>query len=249
MKNKQFYKTTNRGVSHLRIAAAGVLVLAAAAVGAIAVNSKPPKLPWRVPTVNVGINPVTSVVDQGTHTIYVTNQLDEIVSVIDGNWCNSSNASRCSPIATLTVGPNPLFMAFDPTTGTLYVTITGGTENTIAVVNANTCNATNKSGCGQTPAVVTVPGATFSDDSGQAANVVLDIATHTLYIGDANEGPVSFLDTATCNSTNTSGCSQMPATMATNGDTLTIDHTNHTVYVINIVDGTLSVFNSASCNA
>src|SRR5262245_61964111 len=181
MKNKQFYKTTNAGMSHLRIAAGGVLLLGAAALAAVAVHPNPPKLPWRVPTVNVGINPVTSVVDQATHTIYVANVAEDTVSVIDGRRCNSSNSSRCSPIATLTVGPNPLFMAFDPTTGTLYVTIIGGTENTIAVVNATTCNARNTSGCGQTPAVVTVPGATFDDDSGNASNIVLATVGHTLY--------------------------------------------------------------------
>ena len=249
MKNIPFYKTIKPVVSRVRIAAGGVLLLGAAALAAVAVNPKPPKLPWRVPTVNVGINPVTSVVDQATHTVYVANVAEDSVSVIDGTRCNSSNSSRCSPIATLTAGPNPLFMAFDPTTGTLYATLTGGTENTIAVVNANTCNATNTSGCGQTPAVVTVPGATFSDDSGQASNIVVDTATHTLYIGDANVGPVSFLNTATCNGTNTSGCSQTPTTTATSGDSLTIDLTNHSVYVTNFIDATLSVFDSASCNA
>jgi YVTN family beta-propeller protein len=248
MKNIPFYKTI-KSVSRLRIAAGGVLLLGAAALAAVAVSPSAPKLPWRVPTVNVGITPQFSVVDQGTHTVYVANVAEDTVSVIDGNRCNSSNASRCSPVATLTVGPNPAFMAFDPTTGTLYVTIIGGTENTIAVVNANTCNARNRSGCGQTPAVVTVPGATFSDDSGQASNIVLDTASHTLYIGDAAEGLVSFLDTATCNGTNTSGCSQTPTTTATNGDSLTIDHTNHSVYVTNFIDATLSVFDSATCNA
>jgi DNA-binding beta-propeller fold protein YncE len=249
MKNIPFYKTIKPAVSRFRITAAGMLLLGAAALAAVAVNPNPPKLPWRVPTVNVGNNPVTSVVDQATHTVYVANVADDTVSVIDGNRCNSSNASRCSPVATLTVGPNPVFMAFDPSTGTLYTTLIGGTGNTIAVVNANTCNARNTSGCGQTPAVVTVPGATWNDDFGQASNIVLDTADHTLYIGDAAEGPVSFLDTATCNGTNTSGCSRTPTTTATNGDSLTIDHTNHSVYVTNLVDGTLSVFDSASCNA
>jgi YVTN family beta-propeller protein len=249
MKNIRFYNTINGGLSHFRIAAVGLLLLGAAALAAVAVSPNPPKLPWRVPTVNVGIEPATSVVDQATHTVYVANVAEDTVSVIDGNRCNSSNASRCSPIATLTVGPNPLFMAFDLTTGTLYTTLLGGTENTIAVVNANTCNARNTSGCGQTPAVVTVPGATFTDDFVEASNIVLDTATHTLYIGDANVGPVSFLDTATCNGTNTSGCSETPTTTATNGDYLTIDHTNHSVYVTSLIDATLSVFDSATCNA
>src|SRR5262249_28221152 len=83
----------------------------------------------------------------------------------------------------------------------------------------------------------------------QASNIVLNTADHTLHIGDAAEGPVSFLDTATCNGTNTSGCSQTPTTTATNGDCLTIDHTNHSVYVTNFIDATLSVFDSATCNA
>jgi len=83
----------------------------------------------------------------------VANGADNTVSVIDGSKCNSTKTTCCTPIATLTVGPNPLFMAFDPTTSTLDVTITGGAENTIAVVNASTCNAKKTSGCGQTPAV------------------------------------------------------------------------------------------------
>jgi len=97
------------------------------------------------------------------------------------------------------------------------------------------------SGCGQTPATVTVPGL--------VAQVALDTATHTLYIGDASEGPVSFINTATCNGTNTAGCTQTPTTTATSGDNITVDPANHSVYVTDFVDGTLSVFNGATCNA
>jgi DNA-binding beta-propeller fold protein YncE len=241
---------THLGCLRLRIAAGAMFFAAAAALAAIAVNPNPPKLPWRVPTVNVGINPVTSVVDQATHTIYVANAAEDTVSVIDGTRCNSSNSSRCSPIATLTVGPNPLFMAFDPTTGTLYAVITGNAGNTIAVVNANTCNARNTSGCGQTPASVTVPGTLVPtiNPEGNVANLVLDTATHALYVGDADEGPVSFVNTAICNGTNTAGCSQTLVTAAAHGDSIGIDRSNHSVYATNLNDGTLSVFNGASCN-
>jgi YVTN family beta-propeller protein len=247
MKNNQKNIHSRPRLSRLRIAAAGILVLAAA--GLAATSMKPPKLPWAVPTVTVGNSPGTAAVDQATNTIYVANGNDNTVSVIDGSKCSSKNSSRCSPIATLTVGPNPLFMAFDPTTSTLYVTIAGGAQNTIAVVNGKTCNAKNISGCGQTPATVMVPGATFNNASGNASNLALDTATDTLYIADANDGPVSILNTATCNGTNTPGCSQTPLTTATNGDSLTIDHTNHSVYATDFVDGTLSVLNGATCNA
>jgi len=74
MKNKQFFKTINTRVSHLRIAAAGVLVLGAAALAAIVVNPNPPKLPWAAPIINVGQSGdgLTGVaVDRATNTIYV----------------------------------------------------------------------------------------------------------------------------------------------------------------------------------
>jgi hypothetical protein len=58
MKNQQFFNSINTGMSHLRIAAASVLVLGAAALAAIVVNPNPPKLLWAVPTVAVGLNPV-----------------------------------------------------------------------------------------------------------------------------------------------------------------------------------------------
>jgi YVTN family beta-propeller protein len=110
-KSSQPKEIHSRVVSRtFRLAAAGVLVLAGAALAYIGTA---PKLPWAVPTVNVGNGAVTSVVDQATHTVYVANGGDDTVSVIDGTKCNSGKTSGCSPIATLTVGPNPLFMAFE----------------------------------------------------------------------------------------------------------------------------------------
>src|SRR5262245_8858963 len=110
MKNKQFYKTTNSGVSHLRIVAAGMLLLGAAALAAIIMNPNPPNLPWSVPTVTVGLNPVGVDIDLATNTIYVGHEIDNTISVIDGRSCNSSNASQCVAIATMTnVGFGPLW--------------------------------------------------------------------------------------------------------------------------------------------
>src|ERR671933_770879 len=123
---KTIQSTTNRSrFGILRFMAAGTLVLAGAALAYIGAA---PKLPWAVPTVSVGNNPIFQVVDQAT--------------------------------------------------GTLYVAISGGNSNTIAVVNANTCNAKKTSGCGQAPATVTL--------SGIVADIAFDPAIHTLYVGDAN---------------------------------------------------------------
>src|ERR1700719_2945557 len=229
-------------ISRLPITAAGTLVLAAAALAAT--SMKPPHLPWAVPTVTVGNAPEVAAVDQATDTIYVTNTGDNTVSVIDGGKCNEDNASRCSPIATLTVGPNPYWVIFDQITGTLYVGITGGNPNTIAVVNANTCNAKNTSGCGQTPAMVSLAPSVLA-----FGVIALDSATHSLYVGDANDGPVMIIDTAACNATNSTGCSQTPVSATANGDGIAIDSSNHSVYVTNFGAQTVSVFNGATCNA
>jgi YVTN family beta-propeller protein len=239
-------------LSRLRLAATGILFLAAAALAATAMH--PPKLPWAVPTAKVGNNPIGVAVDRATDTIYVANANDNTVSVIDGSRCKAEDATRCSPIATLThVGPTPIWLTFDPTTNTLYVTDgltrTGANGNTIAVLNGSTCNARNTSGCGQKPAAkVTVPGVFLNQDTGAIGLLALDPPNHTLYAGDAIDGPVSMVNTATCNALNASGCSQTPSTMA-NGDAIAIDYSNQSVYVTDAIDQTISVLNGKTCNA
>lgn len=254
MKTKSLYgKMHSRPrLSRLRLAAAGTLFLAAAGLAATAMQR--PKLPWAAPTVRVGNAPIGVAVDRATNTIYVANAGSNSVSVIDGSKCKAANASLCSPIATLThVGPSPIMLAFDQTTGTLYVTdgetTTGDDGNTIAVLNGKTCNATNTSGCGQMPAaIVTVPGDLNNLETGANGLITLDPPKHTLYIGDANDGPVLLINTATCNAMNTYGCSQVTSTMA-NGDAIAIDYSNQSVYVTDANDQTVSVFNGATCNA
>ncbi len=243
---------SHSGLSRLRLATVGTLFLAAAALAATAMQR--PTLPWAVPTAKVGNNPIGVAVDRATNTIYVANALSNSVSVIDGSRCKAEDATRCSPIATLThVGPSPILLAFDQTTGTLYVTdgetTTGEDGNSIAVLNGKTCNATNTSGCGQLPAaIVTVPGDLNNLETGAAGVITLDPFKHTLYVGDANDGPVVMVNTATCNAMNISGCSQLPSTMA-NGDAVTIDHSNHSVYVTDANDQKVSVLNGTTCNA
>ena len=85
--------------------------------------------------------------------------------------------------------------------------------------------------------------------AGTPLGLALDTATHTLYVGDANDGPVSIIDTATCNATNTSGCGQTPVQTASGGDAIAIDYVNHGVYVMDFNDNVVRVFNGATCNA
>ena len=193
-------------------------------------------------TVQVGANPTGVIADPATHTVYVANGGGNSVSVINASACNAQVISGCGQVpATVTVGNGPLGLALNHKTHTLYVTNLGG--NTVSVINAATCNAEFTSGCGQTPATVTV-------GSGPAS-LAVDQVTNTIYVPNSNTNTVSVINGATCNATNTSGCGQVPAvvTVGSGAQAVAIDNTHHTVYVGNFNDGTVSVVNMATCNA
>ena len=249
-------------LSRLRLAAAGTLFFAAAALATTAMH--PLKLPWAVPTVAIADNPYNVVggvaIDPATNTIYVASWVagdqvqDNTIAVIDGSRCSAMNASRCTRLAQLTnVGPAPFWLTFDPATRTLYATKVFTPDydenNKITVLDTRTCNARNASGCNQMPvATVTVPGPFFNNDTNIFSTMALDAITHTLYVGDAHDGLVSMINTATCNAINTSGCSQTPTTMA-NGDAITLDPSTHTIYATDIDGHLISVFSNTNCNS
>ncbi len=92
-------------------------------------------------TVPVGKRPGSMMVDPGSHTVYVTNNLDSTVSVIDG--------STHTVTATVPVDTNPEAAAVDPGTHTVYVTSTraadpaGNIEHgTVSVIDASTRTVT-----------------------------------------------------------------------------------------------------------
>jgi hypothetical protein len=101
-RNQQFFKTINTGVLHLRIAAAGVLLLGAAALAAIVVNPNPPKLPWAVPTAAVGINPIGVDIDLATNTIYVANISGPVKAV-------QQEAAKAVPLLESAIARDPKF--------------------------------------------------------------------------------------------------------------------------------------------
>ena len=234
----------------LRLAAAGALFLAAAALATTAMH--PPKIPWAVPTAHAGHNPLGTAVDPGTNTIYVANTLSNTVSVIDGSKCNSGNSSGCAPLAAIPIGKFPTQALFDATTDTIYVLLGGGDSKSVAVIDGRHCNAQDTSGCKQarvakaTTASLVCGGSPRCTDIATAA---LDLPTHSLYVGDAEDGPVSIVNTAVCNGSNTSGCTNSPIVTATHGDGIAIDHSSHSVYVTGFLSFTVSVFDGSTCNA
>ena len=153
-----FCKVHGHSKSALRFGIAGILFFAAA--GFAAMSMKPPKLPWVAPLIPTGSWPVHVMVDQATNTAYIANQLDNTISVVDGRNCSARHTPQCTPIATISPGPNPTDLILDAAHRTLFATLAGGNSDSIAVIDISSCNATNTSGCTQTPKQVVFPGST-----------------------------------------------------------------------------------------
>jgi YVTN family beta-propeller protein len=204
------------------------------------------------PTVTVGTSPFGIAVDQAIDSVYVTslgaNDLGDTVSVIDGATCNGTHHSGCGQTApTVKVGTGPFGIAVSQATDTVYVANTGQLfagvfGHTVSVINGATCNGVQHTGCGQTPATVTVGPAPFG--------IAINQASNTIYVANNNggDGPASLsvINGATCDA-NTTGCGKTPPAIpgvgrAPNG--IAFDQTTHTVYTANLQDATVSVVNA-----
>jgi len=190
-------------------------------------------------------------IDQATHTLYASDEsASGTVAVINTATCNAADTSGCStPPPVIQIGAFPGPPALNPDTHTLYVAY-GTSGNQVAVVDAATCNATDTSGCGQTPATVTVGAGTLI--------VVVSVATDTIYApasGASYSGDtVAVINGATCNGTDQSGCGQLAATAQVGVGPVgaVVDDATHTLYVANNADGdapgSVSIIDTATCN-
>lgn len=204
------------------------------------------------PTVAAGNGPFSIAIDDATHTVYVTDEFSDTVSVINAATCNAEVTVGCNQTPqTITVGVGPNGVAVDPATDTVYVADSGpvfaGTgatsTNTVSVIDGATCNAEVASGCGQTPPTVTVGNGPFS--------VTLDPDNHTLYVANANDNTVSMVDTRTCRVGDTAGCSQTPSATAAGDFPVSgaVDLRSDTVYLADNNAPTVSLIDGATCNA
>jgi YVTN family beta-propeller protein len=202
------------------------------------------------PTATVGAYPFGIAVDQAHHSIYVANEGDNTVSVINAATCNAARRTRCRPAATIHVGSYPAGIAVDQATGTVYVVDSG--DKTVSVINTAACNATHPAGCKPTPPVVHV--------GTGPAGVAINSRTDTVYVtdsGSTGDSTVSVINGATCNATHRAGCSQTPpsVTVGFGATELAVNDATDTVYVANFVNNqtdtagdTVSVINGTTCN-
>ena len=216
------------------------------------------------PTVAVGPgpnqpegSPSADVIDQASDTVYVEvgPARDESlgsVAMINGATCNVTYTGGCTQAPTTTPdGAGPISMAENPITRTVYAV--NQEDSDISVIDAATCNATASYGCRQVPPALSVGGPTDSIVTNLfgAGAVAVDQSTDTLYATSQAENNVSVLNGATCDASNTSGCTRFAPTTTVGNSTqgVTDDPATHTVYVTNRNDDTVSVINTAVCNA
>jgi hypothetical protein len=176
------------------------------------------------------------------HSVYVTNQKDDSVIVVNANVYNGSDPTGC---ATLTppeihTGADPESVVLDPQTQTLYTA--NQVDNDISVIDAARCDAQTTSGCrARAPEVPNVSG-------GLAA----DPAVQTTYVASSATA-VAMIDDRTCNAFHTARCAQTPPAVSvrTNPAAVAVDPATHTVYVANAgagTSGTVSVLDDRDCN-
>lgn len=132
-------------------------------------------------TITAGFNPWGIAVDQATDTIYTANIADgehpSTVSVINGATCNGTDNSGCGQApATVMAGFGAVGVSIDPITDSIYVANIQDTS--VSVINGATCNGTNHSDCGQTPAMVAV--------GNYPGSIAVDPAVGTAYVSNGD---------------------------------------------------------------
>jgi DNA-binding beta-propeller fold protein YncE len=151
----------------------------------------------RPATVDVGETPGGIAVDRRTNTIYVTGELSNDVSVIDGRRCNAAERSGCreKPMH-VRAGAGARGIAVNEVTHSVYVANTAA--NTVSVIDGSACNASVHSGCGRRAAVAAV--------GLSPRRVAVDELTNTVYVTNAGSNSVTILDGRTCNGRIRWGC-------------------------------------------
>ena len=154
-------------------------------------------------TVNVKDFPGGVALDSGTNTIYVTGQVSNDVSVIDGRTCNARVTSGCraTPVHVL-AGAGARGIAVNERTHTVYVANTAA--GTVSVIDGSSCNATVHRGCGQVAPQAPV--------GLSPRRVAVDEVTNTIYVTNAGSDSVTMLNGRTCSARVHTGCGERALT-------------------------------------
>ena len=198
------------------------------------------------PEIHTGADPQTVVLDPETQTLYIANEVDDDVSVIDASRCNAETTRGCRHLPPQAPVPAPFSPVADPAVHTVYVP--SGADS-VAMVDTRQCNAFTPAGCSAELPTVTVGALPFA--------ATVDATTHTVYvadIGSGTTGSVSVIDDRACNATVQTGCGAVAALKVPgNPNAVVINPRTDTLYVTTNGPGGLPqhmyVFNGATCDA
>ena len=186
------------------------------------------------------------VVDVPLHSVYVSNQKDDYLALIDTNICNGRHLTSCATLKPQTIhtGSDPEIIALNQKTQTVYAP--NQVDNTVSVINTLLCNASFTAGCRKPP-----PELNFS---GGVSAIAVDAAVQTAYVANGSTNTVSMLNTGTSNASSLQGCTNAFPTVAVgvSPSGIAVDSQTHTVYVANTgsgTTGTVSVIDATTCNA
>jgi DNA-binding beta-propeller fold protein YncE len=199
-------------------------------------------------TVHVGHFAFGAAFDAANETVYVTDAIDDTVSMIDARTCHAGDISGCSRTPpTAAAGAFPIAVAVDPDTNTVYIADNG--KPVVSVINGAACNAMKTTGCRPAPVTLKAQGG----PDGLAMNEATDalfVANNGVGSSTARANTVSVVNAATCNAEQTSGCDQDApvALTGSNPGGNTVDEQTNTLYVTTF-DNTLQVINGVACTA
>ena len=216
-------------------------------------------------TVPVGPGPLGIFADPANHTVYVSDYGapavsgppdSTTVSMLDSATCNARDLRTCPTTAPPTVdvgAASPDDVTVDQANHTVYVATvpTGdpGSNSGWTVFDADTCNATVQSGCGQ---LGILPG-----DPNGPNDAQVDPANDTLYSANY-DNTISAFDLSVCNAGDLSGCAtDTPGTVTPFPDPgfgehdlwVAVDVPLHTVYIVYQKDDALLVIDTNRCEA
>lgn len=198
-------------------------------------------------SVHSGADPEALTLNPDTHTLYVANQVDDTISVIDASRCNADHTTGCRRRPPASLVPGAGAVAVDPANATAYVTSDG---NQVSMVDTRSCNAFRTGGCAAEPATVTV--------GERPSAIAVDAPHHTAYVAEFGTdgdpgGSVSLLDTRACDA-HPVGCHPTATVQIAAGHptSVVVNPSTHAVYVGAVTpDGTntISVFDGATCSS
>jgi DNA-binding beta-propeller fold protein YncE len=212
-----------------------------AVVNAATCNAEVPSGCGQKPAIiKVGANTNFIAVSAKTDTIYAPSTNSGKVFVINGATCNGVDHSGCGRIAAkVSVGYQPVGVAVDDATNSVYVAINndGDSPGEVSLINGATCNGTDTAGCAGPKPLVGV--------GRSPIDVVIDVATNTVYVSDFSSADVSIINGSTCDAENASDC-HVPAPEQATGSWpwgIAVNENTNTVYSMNIwAPGSLSIY-------